>query len=111
MAIAIVFSFLLLLPQSFFVSGAVAQAATVERSQCACDTHRCCVNKSAPESSSLPLAPARSGNSSDSFWLQAWAAMSFILPAAPASALSSSSSCTPTLDRVPLYQRNCAYLL
>jgi hypothetical protein len=109
--VAILFSLVLLLSQSLFFVGAAAQLATTEGRHCGCDTQRCCVNKSAPESSSLPLAPVRSNNPSQSIWLQIWAATSFALPAPPASELSSVYSFIPKAGSAPLYQQNCAYLL
>jgi hypothetical protein len=109
--VAILFSFALLLPQSFFIGGATAQAAAAETGKCGCESRKCCVNKSTPESSPLPLAPVRSNSPSQSIWLQIWAAATLTLPAPPVSKLSPVTSFIPILGAVPLYQQTCAYLL
>jgi len=108
-AFAILFSLLLVMTQSLsVVGGTMVKPASCAHCTCAND---CCLSKSSPTPQPSPAAPASSNNTAQSLWLIAFTAQSFILPLAPEGEFSSDYFLASLSKTVPLYQRNCAYLI
>jgi hypothetical protein len=107
--LTILFSALLVLTQSVLPGNAAVAQAQRQCARCACG-HQCCFNRSAP-SAPVPATPA-SSSSVQQCQPAAACATRILLPPPPAAQPALSRASSERLARpVPLYQRNCAWLI
>jgi hypothetical protein len=112
---AILFSLLLVATQTAFVSRGVDISSQKNTAHACCrnlECHKpCCIAKNAPASTQVPVAPAPSSSQNDS-QLLVMVIQALLQPpvAAPASFVSPRSF-IPASVAVPLYERNCSYLI
>ena len=78
---------------------------------CHCGKANCCMNKAARQPLPLPAAPAPSGAQPGHLLLLAPAALAFVLPQSAGTVLSLSASGLQQPASIPLYQRNCTFLI
>src|SRR5437660_702602 len=113
-AFAILFSLLLITAQTAFIAGGADSVVKQRGAEGCCGDHcqkRCCFNdQSAPDRSSPPATPARAVSRTD--W-QAPAMAPAVLDhrAIETALLGRPDSFAPSVTAVPLYERNCSYLI
>ena len=114
-AFAMLFSLVLIATQTaFMVEGPGSASAPGDAKRCACERSRCekpcCVSQGAPAPLSLPTLPARAVSQPD--WQLSVAAQ-----AAPDLAALQFTPRLPfdssvlSMSAIPLYRRNCSYLI
>jgi hypothetical protein len=109
--IAILFGLLLIWAQGDFTAGAASSSSSKSCACPGCKTPACCA-KTPPPVSSQPVAPARNAQQTQSQLLQAVAAqLAFAAPAAGAEFVPPRSSASSKTIAVPLYRRNCSFLI
>jgi hypothetical protein len=101
----------LLLAGTPFVLAQAPAACVVRAAHVTCPCGMpCCGAPASPESQPAPATPAPASNQTQLLTL-APAALVFILPAAPASEISTGFPSPLTANRTPLFTRNCAFLI
>jgi hypothetical protein len=112
---AILFSLVLVATQTVFASNGVGvssqQSATHTCCGNSCCHKSCCVAKDAPASAPMPVAPARTVSQTDSQLLVTVIQALLQPPVATTSNFVSPPSSIPASVAVPLYERNCSYLI
>ncbi len=111
-AFAILFSLLLLATQTAFMTPGTCPAAQKHSAQNCCATHcqkHCCVSKS--DAPSPPSAPATQSVSQIDLQLLPASQLALDQFAADFSAPVRPGSSARLVTAVPLYQRNCSYLV
>jgi len=113
-AFAILFSVVLVLTQSQFLAGASAPAAQRACAGCACGKaacpRDCCLDRSAPVSQPLPVVPSRTAAQDHSFSLLPTALL-VTVSVCPISEVATPFPSPARAKALPLYQRNCAWLI
>ncbi|HKI72681.1 MAG TPA: hypothetical protein VKA81_09915 [Verrucomicrobiae bacterium] len=110
---AILFSLLLAGAQSVFTANSLC-ALTPAKARCACshcDSPLCCAARSVPVSQPPVAPPARDGSQHQSHLLPAIVAQLISLTAPSLAESVSSSSPSLKVTDVPVYVRNCSYLV
>jgi hypothetical protein len=69
------------------------------------------MDKTTPQSQPTPAAPASRGAQSGQLLLLAPTALAFVLPGAASSILSPPAASSTRAPALPLYQRNCTFLI
>jgi hypothetical protein len=77
---------------------------------CHCDMPCCCGRPASPKPQQVPTVPAPPSNQTQLLTL-APAALAWMLPAAPVSEIPAAFSSPLTANRIPLFTRNCAFLI
>jgi hypothetical protein len=112
---AILFSLLLVATQTAFVSrGVEVSSQKIASHNCcgnSCCHKPCCVAKDAPAPAQVPAAPAPSGSQNDSQLLVIVIQALLQPPVAAPASFVSPRSFVPASVAVPLYERNCTYLI
>jgi hypothetical protein len=110
---AFLFSLLLIVAQAAFIAGAADSAVTQRGAESCCGDHcqkRCCFSdQGAPAPSSPPATPTRTVSRTD--WQAPATALAVLDHRAIGTALLVRPDFTPSVTAVPLYQRNCSYLI
>jgi hypothetical protein len=110
-AFAILFSLLLALTQSVLPAKADGQAQSASCcKRCACESP-CCVNGSAPISAPAPAVPVPSASIKQFQPALAMLAKLFVAPVSSASTISFPAQFSLHSCAVPIYDRNCTYLI
>ncbi|MDB6068729.1 MAG: hypothetical protein JWR26_4937 [Pedosphaera sp.] len=111
-AFALLFSLVLIMTQTVFVSGqttSAPQSGVTATCDCPHCPRQCCVTKNAPAEDSAPIAPARTISQTD--WQVLLSITHHYQPRADCSPVFSSVTSVPSPAAAPLYQRNCCYLI
>jgi hypothetical protein len=109
---AILFSLVLLVTQSAFTSPGACPAVQKDGAQNCCATHcqkHCCVSKN--DVPGAPSVPATQSVSQIDLQMLPASQLALDQSAADFSATICSESSVPLVTAVPLYQRNCSYLV
>jgi len=107
----ILFSLLLLWMQFDFTVCAGQSKSKVACPRCDCAKMRCCAGRSAPRPMSVPVAPQRTAPESHSLLLLAAWHQFTPVPVSQFSKVSSSQFSLFASADIPLYQRNCSFLI
>ncbi|PYJ85899.1 MAG: hypothetical protein DME22_07370 [Verrucomicrobia bacterium] len=110
---AILFSFLLAGAQSVFAANSLCAVAPA-KARCACshcDKPTCCAARSVPLSQQPVAPPSRDGSQNQLHLLPAIVAQLISLTAPSLAESVSSASPSLKVTDVPLYVRNCSYLV
>jgi hypothetical protein len=101
----------LLLAGTPIVSAQAPATGVVRGAHACCHCHKaCCTAPTSPEPQPVPAAPFPASNQNQLLTL-APAALAWILPNAPASEFSTSPFSPLTATGLPLYARDCAFLI
>jgi hypothetical protein len=109
-AFAILFSALMVLGQTAFSRAEVLSQSKLECARCDCGG-KCCVTQSSQAPAPAPAAPAPNAPLKQFQFAPVPAAEIYLLPELAAPSISFVSISLLKLDAVPLYERNCAYLI
>jgi hypothetical protein len=112
--LAILFSVTLVWAQCGPAVWAQAAPAAAGGSGCACchcGSADCCMGKTTQRPQPISAAPAPRGSQSSHLLLVAPAALAFVLPQAPGSTFSPEAAAPPRAAALPLYQKNCTFLI
>jgi hypothetical protein len=113
-AFAILFSFLLIATQTAFMPRSVdtvSSKAGVKDCDCSHCNKPCCFSNGSPESRPLPATPTRTASQIDWQILAVIGQQLLGQPATASVADIPSSHPVYSLTAVPLYERNCSYLI
>lgn len=112
-ALVLAVSVMLVGTQTVFAFGHNPQTASAPRECrcCSCKQLNCCVAQPTPAPEPVPATPARAISQSNLQIIAAFVSLLLPAPEKATAPVSFSPSISPVPTAVPLYDRNCSYLI